>query len=152
LLVVALLPACAGRPSPSKLVPLESIEASVPEPVQAALLTLESIEPAVQAGQLMLQLKLKNNTRSTMAVSGMRYRVELDGAEFSWGVSRQSADVPAGGEALFDVTLPGQVPVLDPAATHLPYHLAGTVYLGEERRQLPFRHTGRLQRPGTVSP
>ena len=152
MLVVTLLPGCAGGPSPATLVPLESIEGSVPEPVQAALLTLESIEPSAQAGQLMLQLRLKNNTSSTLAVSGMRYRVELDGAEFSWGVSRQSTEVPAGGEALFDVTLPGQVPVLDPAVTHLPYRLAGTVYLGEERRQLPFAHTGSLQRPGAVSP
>ena len=152
MLVVTLLPACAGGPSSSTLVPLDSIEASVPEPAQAVLLTLESIEPSGKAGQLMLQLKLKNNTRSPMAVSGMRYRVELDGAEFSWGVSRQSAEVPAGGEALFDVTLPGQVPVLEPAVTHLPYRLAGTLYLGEERRQLPFAHTGRLQRPGIASP
>ena len=150
MLVVTLLPGCAGGPPPATLVPLESIEASVPEPVQAALLTLESIEPSVQAGQLMLQLKLKNNTHSPMAVSGMRYRVELDGAEFSWGVSRQSAEVPAGGEALFDVTLPGEVP--GPTHTHLPYRLAGTIYLGEERRQLPFSHTGRLQRPGAASP
>ena len=73
------------------------------------------------------------------------------GAVIAWYINSWGIWLPLAAERI-DVTLPGQVPILDPAATHLPYRLAGTLYLGKTHRQLPFAHTGRLHRPGTVSP
>ncbi len=79
-------------------------------------------------------------------------RVELDGMEFSWGVSRQSVEVPAHGEAVFDVTVSGRLPDAEPGQMRLRYSLGGIIYLAGDRGELPFAHDGFLDWQAAAGP
>ena len=116
--------------------------------------TLEGIRPGAQDEQVTLLLNLQNASDQVMQVAGLDYRLELNGAEFAWGASRQAVDVPGRGEALFSVTVPGQLPANergDEGGYRLVYNLSGTVYLADGRGRLPFVQEGLLtwQEPST---
>jgi len=134
--VAALLGACAGTP----------------DNAQAPLVTIDSVESVAQTEQVILQLNLKNRTDAVMPVTGLRYRVELSGVEFAWGTSRQSVEVPAHGEAVFDVTVPGRLPDAEPGQMRLRYGLGGMIYFADDRGALPFAHDGVLNWQGAASP
>ena len=107
--------------------------------------TLEGIRPGAPEEHVTLLFNLQNASDRTMRVAGMDYRLELDGAEFAWGASRQAVDVPGGGEAIFAVTVPGELPANDrDGGYRLEYNLSGSVYLADDRGRLPFVHDGRL--------
>lgn len=79
-----------------------------------------------------------------MPVTGLRYRMELNDVEYAWGVSRQSVDVPAQGEAVFGISVPGRLPAAESGQTQLRYSLSGVIYLAGDRRALPFTQDGVL--------
>ena len=115
--------------------------------------TLESIEPADQAGQVVLQLNLKNESATSMLVAGMNYRLAFNGVEFTYGTSRQAVRVPAHGEAVFDITAPGSLPVAQPGAggdLQLAYRLTGKINLADDRGELPFAYAGALTWQGAA--
>jgi hypothetical protein len=121
--------------------------ATTPDVTGFARVTLESIEPAGDTGQVLLQLKLVNMTDTVMPVLGMQYRVAFDGDEFAYGVSRQAIDVPARGEAVFDIIAPGTLPPVRPGVggrLQLGYQLGGTIHLAGDREALPFAGEGTL--------
>lgn len=126
--------------------------AGTPDSAQSPLVTLDSVESVAQTEQVILQLNLKNRTEAIMSVTGLRYRVELSGVEFAWGVSRQSVEVPAHGEAVFDVTVPGRLPDAQPGQMRLRYGLGGLIYLAGDRGGLPFAHDGVLNWQGAAGP
>ena len=101
-----------------------------------------------------MQLNLKNTTNNIMPVTGMQYRVAFDGNDFTYGVSRQAIEVPAQGEAVFDITAPGALPAARPGEDgqlRLGYRLTGVIDLAGDRRALPFASEGVLawQAPGS---
>jgi hypothetical protein len=126
--------------------------AGTPDSAQSPLVTLDSIEPVAQTEQVILQLNLRNRTDAVMPVTGLRYRVELGGVEFAWGTSRQSVDIPAHGEAVFDLTVPGRLPDAEPGQMRLRYGLGGMIYLAGDRGELPFAHDGVLNWQGVAGP
>ena len=80
------------------------------------------------------------------AVTGLRFRLELDGVDYAWGTSRQAVSLPVGGEALFTVTVPGSLPEARPGRDQLPYNLAGTLLLDDNPGEARFVHAGSLGR------
>jgi hypothetical protein len=99
-----------------------------------------------------MQLKLKNRGDSVMPVTGLRYRLELNDVEFAWGFSRQSVDVPAHGEAVFSITVPGRLPGTEPGQTRLRYNLSGMIQLADDRRESSFVQDGVLNWQDAAGP
>lgn len=122
----------------------------------ATRVTLEGIRPAAQAEQLTLLLSLQNLSGSVMRIAGLDYRLELNDAEFAWGSSRQSVSVPAMGEAVFPVSVPGRLPLNDNGGggsrDALVYNLSGVIYLADDRGRLPFVEEGSLNWREGVNP
>ena len=120
--------------------------------VRSPRVILDSLEPAAQTGQVMMHVNLKNRNNAVMPVSALRYRLELDDMEFAWGISRQSVQVPAHGEAVFAILVPGRMPVTDTGQTQLHYSLSGIIYLADGGGEVSFTEDGVLNRQGAEGP
>lgn len=125
--------------------------AATPDHTQSTLVTLGSIKKAAQPQQVILQLNLQNRSNRVLPVSTLRYRVEFEDVEYAWGTSRQSVEVPAYGMAVFDIVVPGRMPVVQAGQTHLRYYLSGMILLAGERSPIAFAQDGRLDwQPATT--
>jgi LEA14-like dessication related protein len=125
--------------------------AATPDHTPSPLVTLGSIEKAAQPQQVVLQLNLQNRSDRILPVSTLRYRVDLEDVEFAWGTSRQSVEVPAYGVAVFDIVVPGRMPVVQAGQTHLRYNLSGMIHLAGARSPIAFAQDGRLNwQPATA--
>ncbi len=108
------------------------------------MVSLDGIEAVSQPEQVILLLNLQNRSDQMLPVSGLRYRLDLDDVEFAWGTSRQYVEVPARGEAIFEVVVPGRMPEMTAGQTKLNYSLSGMVQLVGERRPIAFSRDGSL--------
>lgn len=92
--VLALLTACAG--SPSRMEPL-SVTLSDIQPGQMGLLEQEYL----------IKIRVQNPNNVEIPVTGLSYRIELNGKSFAKGVSKQDITLPAFGEVVLDATAVG---------------------------------------------
>ena len=126
--------------------------ATTPDPAGSTLVSLDGIELATEPDQVVLLLNLQNRSDEILPVSALRYRVELDDTEFAWGTSQQSVEVPAQGEALFEIVVPGRLPAMQTGQTQLRYSLSGMIQLGGKRSPVTFTQDGRLNWRAANSP
>jgi ABC-type transport system involved in cytochrome c biogenesis permease subunit/LEA14-like dessication related protein len=92
--MLALLTGCAG--SSPRMEPL-SVTLSDIQPGQMGLLEQEYL----------IKIRVQNPNNVEIPVTGLSYRIELNGKSFAKGVSKQDVTVPAFGEVLLDATAVG---------------------------------------------
>jgi LEA14-like dessication related protein len=92
--MLALLTGCAG--SSPHMEPL-SVTLSDIQPGQMGLLEQEYL----------IKIRVQNPNNVEIPVTGLSYRIELNGKSFAKGVSKQDVTVPAFGEVLLDATAVG---------------------------------------------
>ncbi len=97
-----------------------------------------------------LRMRVQNPNTRELSIEGIRYRVEVDGAELGQGLTGNSFVVPAMGEAEFDVqftaNLAGALAKLltrKSSRDKLEYRLVGEVHLSSGfLRRIPFDERG----------
>jgi LEA14-like dessication related protein len=97
-----------------------------------------------------LTLRVQNPNPEELAVSGVDFRLSLNGETFADGVSNQSARIPAYGDALLEVDVSSsllrvfdQIRALEQGASDgLRYRIEGTLAVGEGWSRLPFEREG----------
>jgi LEA14-like dessication related protein len=92
--MLALLTGCAG--SSPRMEPL-SVTLSDIQPGQMGLLEQEYL----------IKIRVQNPNNVEIPVTGLSYRIELNGKSFAKGVSKQDVTVPAFGEVVLDATAVG---------------------------------------------
>ena len=92
--MLALLTGCAG--SSPHMEPL-SVTLSDIQPGQMGLLEQEYL----------IKIRVQNPNNVEIPVTGLSYRIELNGKSFAKGVSKQDVTVPAFGEVVLDATAVG---------------------------------------------
>lgn len=122
------------------------------EPPRVTLVSIRPLDMTLLEQRYALQLRILNPNDVALPLQGMDYRIEINGSEFAYGVSRQSVTVPAHGEAMLDVTVSSTL--LDvlrqvqgagrstpPALT---YRISGALDLAHGPHRLPFVYSGEL--------
>ena len=99
-----------------------------------------------------LQLRILNPNDIAIPVEGLSYAIEINDREFAYGVSRQSVEIPAFGEALLDVEVASnllnvmqQLQALHSETRNsMAYRLTGKISLANSPASLPFDYSGEL--------
>jgi LEA14-like dessication related protein len=139
LLVTVLLGACATL-SPYKDSP------------RVSLVSIQPQEIGMLEQRFGLQLRILNPNDVAIPVEGLSYAIEINDREFAYGVSRQSVEIPAFGEALLDVEVASnllnvmqQLQALHSESRNsLAYRLTGKISLANSPASLPFDYSGEL--------
>lgn len=139
LLAVMLLSACS-----SPLVRIHSPSISIK---QFSLVEAQLLEQRYR-----LQLRIQNPNPYTLPISGMQYRLFLNGLEFAHGVSSQSVTIPAYEERLLEVDLVSTVGALAEQLRQwtrtpedgLRYRLTGEVDLSTRVTPVGFDYHGAI--------
>jgi len=122
---------------------------------EAPRVTLVSIQPVdvtLFEQRFAVQLRVMNPNADALPVDGLSYALEINEREFAYGVSPQSVDIPAFGEALLDVEISSSLLSVvrqlqsmgDAERNSLDYRLAGKINLANRLGSLPFDYTGKL--------
>lgn len=148
LAVVALLGAVLAAGCSSLVPKLETPKLS--------LVGLEIVDATLFEQRLKVRLRVQNPNDVTLPVRGLTVNFELDGEEFAHGMSSRSFEVPALGEAEFDmmVTANAATAILrmvsrardrDEPSETIDYRITGklSTSLGL-LRTVPFEHSGRV--------
>jgi len=139
LLATVLLGACATL-SPYKDSP------------RVSLVSIQPQEIGMLEQRFALQLRILNPNDVAIPVEGLSYAIEINDREFAYGVSRQSVEIPAFGEALLDVEVASnllnvmqQLQALHSEARNsMAYRLTGKISLANSPASLPFDYSGEL--------
>ena len=99
-----------------------------------------------------LQLRIMNPNDVAIPVEGLSYAIEINDREFAYGVSRQSVEIPAFGEALLDVEVASNLlnvmqqlqALYGETRNSMAYRLAGKIRLANSPASLPFDYSGEL--------
>jgi LEA14-like dessication related protein len=122
------------------------------EPPRVALVSIRPLGMTLLEQRYALQLRILNPNDVALPLDGMDYRIEINGKEFAYGVSRQSVTLPAHGEALLDVTVTStlldllrQLQDADRSARpSLTYRISGRFDLAHGPHRVPFAYSGDL--------
>ena len=139
LLATVLLGACATL-SPYKDSP------------RVSLVSIQPQEIGMLEQRFALQLRILNPNDVAIPVEGLSYAIEINDREFAYGVSRQSVEIPAFGEALLDVEVASnllnvmqQLQALHSETRNsMAYRLTGKISLANSPASLPFDYSGEL--------
>lgn len=99
-----------------------------------------------------LTLRVQNPNPVALPITGMSFRLDINGAELGRGVSDRAVTVPAYGEATLEIKLVSNLArVIDQIrgfesgqAQGLRYRLAGRIHLASRVGTLPFDYRGEL--------
>lgn len=108
------------------------------------------VEAHVLEQRYLLRLRLQNPNSFALPISGMQYRLFINGAEFAHGVSSQAVHVPAYGERLVEVEMVSTLGALMNQLRRWPpgpedtlrYRLAGEAGLATRFRPVHFEYHG----------
>lgn len=124
-------------------------------PVQSPLVSLSDIsvrDVGLFEQRYAIRLRVQNPNPYALPITGMAYRVKLNDAEFGRGVSRESVNVPAYGEALVELELVSNLwqlveRVRDLHAGRsepLRVTIAGDLNLANRSDEIPFTFQGQI--------
>jgi LEA14-like dessication related protein len=147
LLLAGLLSACAGINSYT----------------EAPRVSLAGIEPkdmTLFEQRYSIRLRIMNPNDAALPVAGLSYALEINEREFAYGVSRQSVEIPAFGEALLDVEVVSNLLSVmrqlqelgSESRNSLSYRLTGKINLANSPGGLPFDYSGELSYLPSTSP
>ena len=123
-----------------------------PETPRVSLVSIKPMEMTLFEQRFAVQLRVLNPNSASIPVQGLSYALEINEREFAYGVSPQSIDIPAFGEALLDVEISSnllsvvrQLQSMSGATSNsLDYRLAGKINLANRLRSLTFDYAGEL--------
>ena len=129
--------------------------ASLNSYTEAPRVSLASIEPkdmTLLEQRYGIRLRIMNPNDAVLPVAGLSYAIEINEREFAYGVSRQSVDIPAFGEALLDVEVVSNLlnviqqlqQMSGESRDSLTYRLTGKISLANSLGGLPFDFSGEL--------
>jgi len=93
---LVLLSACAGWSSRM-------------EPLSVTLSDIQPGEMGLLEQEYLIKIRVQNPNNVEIPVSGLSYRIELNGKYFAKGVSKQDVTIPAFGEVVLDATAIGSL-------------------------------------------
>ena len=122
---------------------------------EAPRVSLASIEPkdmTLLEQRYGIRLRIMNPNDAVLPIAGLSYAIEINEREFAYGVSRQSVDIPAFGEALLDVEVVSNLlnviqqlqQMSGESRDSLTYRLTGKISLANSLGGLPFDFSGEL--------
>jgi len=107
--------------------------------------------------RLLVRLRVQNPNDRVLPVKGITFRLEVEGEDFAQGASGSPFDVPAFGEAEFDMTVTANMATAllrlatrggsaDKALESLDYRMVGKVSLASGfLRTIPFEEKGTIK-------
>ena len=119
---------------------------------RVSLVSIQPQEIGMLEQRFALQLRILNPNDVAIPVEGLSYAIEINDREFAYGVSRQSVEIPAFGEALLDVEVASnllnvmqQLQALHSETRNsMAYRLTGKISLANSPASLPFDYSGEL--------
>jgi len=123
------------------------------ESPRVSLVGIQPQEMGVLEQRFALQLRILNPNDRAIPVKSLSYSVEINDREFAYGVSRQSVEIPAFGEALLDVEVVSNLlnvvqqlhALSGETRNSLEYRLSGKISLANSPASLPFDYSGVLE-------
>lgn len=124
-----------------------------------SLVEIRPLQMGVLEQRFAVKLRVQNANAVPLPISGLRYRLEVDGRDFGRGVSSRALRIPAYGEEVVELELStNMLSMLDklrrwsrnpPDA--IPYAIQGELKLDDRVRPFPFRREGTVPfaAPGT---
>jgi LEA14-like dessication related protein len=125
------------------------------EPPTIRVTGITPLEMSLFEQQYRLMMRIQNPNNKTLKITGMRYKLILNGEIFARGVSNHQYDLPALGEKNVEMSVStgalewlNQIKALQGQNEALAYDLIGTFYLdGPLGRSLDFRNQGSIGAP-----
>jgi LEA14-like dessication related protein len=122
------------------------------ESPRVSLVSIQPRQMMLLEQRFALQLRILNPNKVAIPVNGLSYAIEINGREFAYGVSQQTAEIPAFGEALLDVEVVSNLlnimqqlqAMSDATRNSLDYRLTGKINLANSPVSLPFDYSGEL--------
>jgi LEA14-like dessication related protein len=122
------------------------------EPPRAFLSDIRLVSVGVFEQRYSIDLRLQNPNDVELPVTGMDYRLRINGEEFASGVSNRSWRLPPYGEQLVTVELVSstervleQFRRIEKRGSAVDYALSGGIALGRNGPKLPFESRGTLR-------
>ncbi|BAZ93235.1 uncharacterized protein FOKN1_0833 [Thiohalobacter thiocyanaticus] len=121
-----------------------------PEAPSVSLNNLQLVEATLFEQRYLLHLRIQNPNNFDLPISGMSYRLLLNGREFATGVSRDLETLPAYGEQVITVSVVSNLlriyeQLRSPGdGEAFSYALEGSISLQGLRAPLPFSQRGEL--------
>jgi LEA14-like dessication related protein len=127
--------------------------AALQSPLEAPHVTLTDLRPldmTLFEQRYGLKLRVQNPNPVELPITGMNFRLDVNGSELGHGVSDQPVTVPAYGEAVVEIKLTSNlVRIFDQIrglesgkGQSLRYHLSGGLSLANRMSKLPFDYQG----------
>jgi len=122
------------------------------EAPRVLLVNIQPMDMTLFEQRFAVQLRVMNPNADVLPVNGLSYALEINEREFAYGVSPQSIDIPAFGEALLDVEISSSLLSVvrqlqtmgETERKSLDYRLSGRINLANSLGSLPFDHAGKL--------
>lgn len=122
------------------------------ETPRVSLVSIKPKEMTLFEQRFAVQLRVLNPNAAAIPVQGLSCALEINEREFAYGVSPQSIDIPAFGEALLDVELSSNLlsvvrqlqQMSDETRNSFGYRLVGKINLANRIGSLPFDYSGEL--------
>ena len=125
------------------------------EPPNLSVIGIQVEEATVLEQKYRIRVRIQNPNDYDLAITGMKYDLELNGRPFLKGVNGETLVVPRYGEVTTEVggvstifSFVRQIEALQAGAGEaLTYDLSGKLSLQDRLFQLPFQYQGRLELP-----
>jgi LEA14-like dessication related protein len=122
------------------------------ESPQVALVSIEPTGATTGEQHYALQLRILNPNDVALPVSGIDYNIEINRQPFAFGVSHQSMQIPAHGEALLNVEVVSLLlnvlrqaqQLAEQGGRVIEYRVSGRLSLEHSPVRVPFDYSGRL--------
>jgi LEA14-like dessication related protein len=122
------------------------------ESPRVSLVSIQPQQMSVLEQRFALQLRVLNPNDVVIPVNGLSYAIEINEREFAYGVSQQTVEIPAFGEALLDVEVVSNLlnvmqqlqAMSGETRNSLEYRLTGKISLANSPASLPFDYSGEL--------
>ena len=122
------------------------------ESPRVSLVSIQPQQMSVLEQRFALQLRVLNPNDVVIPVNGLSYAIEINEREFAYGVSQQTVEIPAFGEALLDVEVVSNLlnvmqqlqAMSGETRNGLEYRLTGKISLDNSPASLPFDYSGEL--------
>ena len=126
---------------------------SKPEPPRVSLVGLSLISVELLEQRYQVSLRVKNPNAFDLPVSGIDFRLDINGQSFADGVSSQSVEVPAYGERVIQLEVSSSLlqvfrqfqSLQESQSRSFEYRISGSMATGRYGGTLPFDYAGELQ-------
>jgi LEA14-like dessication related protein len=124
-----------------------------PEPPRVNLVGLQLVSMELFEQRYEVRLRLKNPNAYELPITGIDFRLDINGQAFADGVSNRSVTVPAYGEQVIALEVSSnliqvfrQLQLLEKSRSPgFEYRINGSVAVGDTGRRLPFDYSGDMQ-------